>query len=70
MAVLRDDGAGTVLSIARATHLSTVVLIPALHGLAERGLLARQVVPAVHGGDPTWGYQLTSGGRRALQARG
>lgn len=70
MTVLRDDGAATVLSIARATHLSTVVLIPTLHALADRDLLARRVIEAESVSRQTWGYQVTAAGRRALQSRG
>ncbi len=55
------------LDIARATGLSTLVVVPAIALLMEDRLVSRAVV--TQDGEQTWGYHLTVEGRRRLRAR-
>ena len=60
-----DGGQASALAVARATGLSTLVVIPALEHLGERGLVARSVC---RGRGRGWVYQLTADGRRAAHS--
>ncbi len=56
-----DGGGVSVLAVAHATGLSTLVVVPALAHLCERGLVAR----SAHASDGrTWVYHLTAAGQR------
>ena len=59
----RATSASTVLEIARGTHLSTLVVVPALEELTSGGLAQSQA--RTIGTARAWTYQLTARGRRA-----
>lgn len=61
-AVASSDHEVSVLTVAQATSLSTLVVVPALDHLCERGLVIKLAHPA---GRRSWVYRLTAQGRRA-----
>ena len=52
----------SVLAIAQSTGLSTLVVVPALDHLCDRGVVARVAHPM---GRRSWVYRLTAVGRRS-----
>lgn len=59
--VAEAPGGVSALGVAQATGLSTLVVVPALEHLCERGLVARSVHPSDR---RTWVYHLTAMGQR------
>lgn len=53
------------LEVSRRTHLSTLVVIPVLTGLADESLARRECVTTGSGRqDRTWAYSITGRGAR------
>lgn len=55
----------SALSVARSTGLSTLVVVPALEHLCERGMVVRSERQT---GSRGWVYQVTAAGRREMRA--
>lgn len=67
----REDGSLSPLEVARRSHLSTLVVVPALAGLVDDGLVLRDQRARDAGTGPVaWTYRLTArGGRVAGEGR-